>query len=96
MASSSSFLFKQRAQATIDMTWRSNYLVPSVVTSAKLEGMKKRYLLPTDLSLRVPTSDEPYNYLPPQEICFFEGSLEMGLHLPIHPFIGWILAYFGL
>lgn len=65
------------------------------MTSVELDAIKKRSFPELDLPLRVPTLDKPLNFLPRGKVYIFECALEMGLRLPIHPFIGCVLAYYG-
>ncbi|CAK9154543.1 unnamed protein product, partial [Ilex paraguariensis] len=84
LASSPTPLFKQRAQAMLDVTWYLVFRLPSIFTAPEAKEFRKLYHLSNALTIWIPSIDEPCNFLLRWEVCFFENTFEMGLRLPIH------------
>ncbi|GFY84519.1 eukaryotic translation initiation factor 2 [Actinidia rufa] len=48
------------------------------------------------IQMRLPEADETIASTRPGEVVFYEAPFQVGLHLPIHPTLGRILAYYNV
>lgn len=63
----------------------------SVLTAEELEGIRKKYQIPSEIELRLPTSTERASNVRPGEFSLYEEALRGGLRLPLPEVVGNVL-----